>query len=156
MAKRLLFIFTPQMAFFSPLNSPPACQEAMNLANRKTERGFRIRLAPGASCAQGHPQPQLRARWMLVRGQRWAAPAAHSHAPHPGRAAREPRGQPPSWAGRPRHQPERAHSYCFVYCFHFLILSLVFRCTRHIYDYILANGKTIQLILQSFGRSRQC
>lgn len=156
MAKRLLFIFTPQMALFFSLKQPSSLPRGNELGQQEDREEIEDSACSWGQLRTGTPAAPAPGQvdacpWPVLGSTCRPKPRSPTRGGQPGSHCRS-QGQPPSWAGRPRHERERPHSYCFVYCFHFLILSLVFHCMNHIYDYILANGKTIQLILQSSGQ----
>lgn len=94
MAKRLLFIFTPQMAFFSSLKQPSSPPRGNELGQQE-DKG---EIQDSAQPHRGTSAAPLRARWLLLRGQDRAAPAL----PRPGRVvACRPQPCSPTWGGRP-------------------------------------------------------
>lgn len=138
MAKRLLFIFTPQMAFFSSLKQPSSPPRGNELGQQE-DKG---EIQDSAQPHRGTSAAPLRARWLLLRGQDRAAPAL----PRPGRVVacrpqpcsptrggrpgshRRPPAQPPHWARKP--EPP-ALTAVVTYSVLLLILPSVSHFTRN-------------------------
>lgn len=98
----LLFIFLPQMAFSSSRAQPPARQEAVNLANRRTKERFRIPRALPASQRERDPHSLPPPP---PPGQVGASPRPETTAPASGCEGLRVTARPLPWGGRQRPQP---------------------------------------------------